>query len=97
MNEFERRWQMGARAARAGAPDLSSAAPFGFATRVVAQWQKNPEPSLITLWQRLSLRVLGVMTLILIGLAAYGALTANGDNSLEPPVENAVADSFWLL
>ena len=88
---------MGARAARAGAPDLSNAAPFGFATRVVAQWQKNPEPSLITLWQRLSLRVLGVMTLILISLAAYGALTVNGDNSIEPPVENAVADSVWFL
>jgi hypothetical protein len=97
MNEFERRWQLGARAARADAPNLSNEAPFGFATRVVAQWQKNPEPSLMALWQRLSLRVLGAMALIFISLAAYGALTASGDNSLEPPVENAVADSFWLL
>jgi hypothetical protein len=97
MNEFERRWQLGARAGREGAPELSEEAPFGFATRVVAEWQAHPEPSLIMLWQRLSLRILGVMALILIGLATYGALTTNGDNSLEPPVENAVADSFWML
>jgi hypothetical protein len=97
MNEFERRWQIGARAARADAPSLSNDAPFGFATRVVAQWLAHPEPSLIALWQRLSLRVLGVVALIFLGLAAYGALTVNGENPLQPPVENAVADSVWFL
>ena len=97
MNEFERRWKLGARAAHAAAPHLSHEAPFGFATRVVAQWQKSPEPSLIALWQWLSLRVLGVMALVLLGLAAYGALTTSSDATLEPPVENAVADSFWML
>jgi hypothetical protein len=97
MNEFERRWQLGARAARADAPNLTNDAPFGFAARVVAQWQAHSELSLIALWQRLSLRVLAVMALIFLGLATYGALTANGENSLEPPVENAVADSVWFL
>ncbi|HEY3900381.1 MAG TPA: hypothetical protein VGM54_17360 [Chthoniobacter sp.] len=97
MNEFERRWQMGARASRGDAPNLSNEAPLGFATRVVAQWQAHPEPSLMALWQRLSLRVLGVMALIFLALAVYGAFTVSGDNSIEPPVENAVADSFWLL
>jgi hypothetical protein len=64
---------------------------------VVAQWQAHPEPSLIALWQRLSLRVLGVVALIFRVLAAYGALTVNGENPLEPPVENAVADSVGFL
>jgi hypothetical protein len=97
MNEFERRWKLGTRIARTDAPIVSDAAPFGFATRVVAEWQAHPEPSLIALWQRLSLRVLGVMVLIFLALVAYGAFTVSGDNSIEPPVENAVADSFWLL
>jgi len=99
MNEFECRWKSGAEAARRPAPMSapSPEAPFGFAARVVAQWQADPESSLAALWQQLALRVLGVMALILIGLAAYGALTANGDSPLQPPVENAVSETCWLL
>ena len=98
MNEFERRWQMGVNSARGAAstpPD--DAAPFGFATRVVADWQAQPDTSLAQLWQRIALRVLGAMAIILLSLAAYDALSVGGDSSLQPPVENAVADSTWLL
>ena len=97
MNEFEHRWKSGVEAARRTAPALSEEAPFGFATHVVAQWQADPEPSLVVLWQQLALRVLGAMVLVLLGVAAYGALSSDGESSLKPPVENAVADSFWLL
>jgi hypothetical protein len=98
MNDFERRWEMGLRAARlAASPVPCEDAPLGFATRVVAQWRAHPEPSLTVLWQRFALRVLGVMALILLTLAAYGALSSIGEAPLQPPVENAVADSFWLL
>ena len=98
MNEFDHRWQIGLKAARRAASAPSDEdAPLGFATRVVAQWQAHPEPSLALLWQRLALRVLGAMALILLTLAAYDALSMASDTSLQPPVENAVADSAWLL
>lgn len=99
MNEFEERWKQGVKAARSAASasaQLADEAPFGFATRVVAQWQAHPEPPVSVLWQRIALRVLGAMALILISLAAYDAISMNND-SLQPPVENAVADSAWLL
>ena len=97
MNEFEERWKQGVKAARFAASETQSdAAPFGFATRVVAHWQAHPEPPVSVLWQHLALRVLGAMALILISLAAYDALSM-GNDSLQPPVENAVADSAWLL
>ena len=99
MNQFEERWKKGVNAARLAASTSevpSDEAPLGFATRVVAHWQAHPEPSLSVLWQRLALRVLGAMALILISLAAYDALSM-GSDSLPPPVENAVADSAWLL
>ena len=101
MNEFEERWKQGVKTARGAEPastpaPASDEAPFGFATRVVAQWQAHPEPPMSLLWQRLALRVLGAMALILISLAAYDAFSM-GNDSLQPPVENAVADSAWLL
>jgi hypothetical protein len=64
---------------------------------VVAQWQAQPEASMVQLWQRIALRVLGAMAIILLSLAAYDAFSMGGDASLQPPVENAVADSAWLL
>jgi hypothetical protein len=98
MNDFENRWKMGAEAARRAGPSVpSEEALLGFATRVVARWQAQPEISLPALWQWLALRVLGVMALILLTLAAYGALSLSGDAPLQPPVENAVGDSLWLL
>jgi hypothetical protein len=98
MNDFESRWKMGAEAARrAGSSIPSEEAPLGFTTRVVAQWQAQPKVSLPALWQWLALRVLGVMALILLTLATYGALSWSSDASLSPPVENAVGDSLWLL
>ncbi len=97
MNEFEQRWQKGVEAARKAAPAPSDEAPLGFATRVVAHWQAQPEPPLAWLWQQLALRVLGVMALILISLAAYDAISMGSDSALQPPVENAVGDSLWLL
>jgi hypothetical protein len=97
MNEFELRWKLGAAAARRATTPASEAAPFGFATRVIAEWPSRAEPSLALLWQRLGLRILGIMALVLLTLVAYGALTMNHESPLDPPVENGVADSFWLL
>jgi hypothetical protein len=96
MNEFEDRWMQGVKAARQATPAASDEAPFGFATRVIAQWQSQPEPSLNLLWQGIALRVLGAMAIILLSLAAYDALSM-GDSSVQPPVENAVGDSLGIL
>ena len=96
-NEFERRWKSGIKAACRATPPQPEGARFGFASRVVAQWQTLPEPSISMLWQQLALRVLGAMALILVVVAAFGALSENGESPLHPPVENAVADSLWLL
>ena len=97
MNEFERRWKLGINAARRARPSLPDEAPFGFAARVVAHWQARPEPPLAALWQALALRVLGAMALVLLGLAALGAISSSEDEFFHPSIENAVADSFWLL
>ena len=97
MNEFDRRWKLGLEAGRRFAPALSPEAPFGFATRVVAEWRAHPEAPLAILWQRLALRVLGAMALVLVGVAAYSVLSSSGDSPLHPPVENAVSDACWLL
>jgi len=42
------------------------------ATRVVARWRRNPRPLLAWLWQKLALRVLGAVLLVLVMLAAPG-------------------------
>jgi hypothetical protein len=97
MNEFEHRWQKGVEAARRIGDAPSDEAPLGFATRVVAHWQSPSEPPLTLLWQRLAWRVLGAMALILLTIAAYDALSIGSDSPVQPPVENAVADSAWLL
>jgi hypothetical protein len=97
MNEFERRWKLGTAAARHGQPALSDEAPFGFAARVVARWQAQPEPSFAALWQALAWRVLGTMTLVLLILVTYGAISSPHDEWARPEIEDTVADSLVLL
>ncbi len=97
MNEFERRWKLGAAAVRGHERSPRDEAPFGFAARVAAQWQARPEPPLAALWQHLVLRVLGAMTLVLVILATYGTISSHDDEFARPEIESAVADSFALL
>ncbi|MDB6173947.1 MAG: hypothetical protein JWL59_3258 [Chthoniobacteraceae bacterium] len=98
MNEFDRRWKMGI-AARDDAGQAPESAPFGFATRVVADWLEmaRAEPSFATLWQALAVRLLGMLTMLLAVLVAYDALTSPRPTLLQPEIENAVADAVCFL
>jgi hypothetical protein len=98
MNEFDQRWKMGI-AARETASEPFEQAPFGFTTRVVADWMKTTraEPSFAALWQALSVRFLGGLTLLLAALIAYEALTSPRPALLQPEIENAVADAVCFL
>jgi len=101
MNEFERRWTQGAAAARRATPAESTDAPLGFATRVVAQWQSQPAPSLLALWQWHASRVLKVVLVLMFVALAINTAVEIGEASpppfAAPAVEETVADSVPLL
>lgn len=97
MNEFERRWKLGAEVVRGGDNEPPAEAPFGFAARVVAHWQTQPAPTLAALWQSLALRALGTVTLVLVILVTYGTFSSSHKEFARPEIESAVADSLTLL
>lgn len=97
MNDFDHRWKIAAAAARSAPEQRDDTAPFGFATRVAAQaFTKAPATDSL-IWQRLGLRVFSAMTLVLLALAAVNAFVGNDGDSLQPPVEDTVAETFWIL
>ena len=93
MNEFERRWKLAA--AHSAEPAQEGAAPFGFATRVVAKWRA--QPSLATVWQRLALRFCTGLAIVVAALASFNALTAADGDALRPDIERTVEELFWAL
>jgi hypothetical protein len=97
MNTFDHRWKVAVAAARRGS--ASTAAPFGFAARVLAHCQGGAceEIALLALWQWLAFRVLAALTLLLLLLIAYDALTFSGPSLLHPQIENAVPDAVFFL
>ena len=101
MNEFERRWTQGTGAARRATPAESTDVPLGFATRVVAQWQSQPAPSLLSIWQWHASRVLKVvLVLMFVALAINMAAElseASPSPFAAPAVEETVADSVSML
>lgn len=97
MNEFERRWKLGAEVVRGDDDARPVEAPFGFSTQVIAQWQAQPAPTLAALWQSLALRALGAVTLVLVILVTYGTFSASHEEFARPEIESAVADSLTLL
>ena len=96
MNEFERRWKLGAAAAHQSGDDAPPGAPFGFATRVVARWQCAPAQSLAMLWQRLAWRVLGGVAVALAAMLAIDVALSPQDDPLTPEVGDTVSELFWL-
>ena len=93
MNDFERRWKQAA--AHLAKPAEAAAAPFGFATRVVAKWRA--QPSLATVWQRLALRFCTGLAIVVAVLASFHALTAGDGDALRPDIERTVDELFWAL
>ena len=94
MNEFERRWKLAA-ASHAAESARTDAAPFGFATRVVARWRARPSPA--TIWQRLALRVCAGLAIVVAALASFHAFTAGEGEVLRPEIESTVDELFWAL
>ena len=78
MNPFDSKhpWTRLVAAARLTPDDRSTEAPYGFATRVVAL-ALAPERELRSMWERLSLRALGVACLLAVASVAanYSAFT----------------------
>ena len=93
MNEFEQRWKQAA--AHLPKPLGDDAAPFGFATRVVAKWRA--QPSLATVWQRLVFRFCTGLAIVVALVASLNALTANEADGFRPEIENTVDELFWAL
>ena len=96
MNFYER-WNIAAAAARRATKKSPVEMPFGFATRVVARWQEQPVASLASLWQKLALRVLGAVLLVLVTLAALDFTDNRDRDSWRPEISDTVGESFWML
>lgn len=77
MNRWDATWQRLIKAARtAPRPETPAAAPYGFAGRVVARWQAAPSPSLLGVWEFLSVRVLafGCAVMVISLVTGYGVI-----------------------
>ena len=94
---FDERWKIAAAAARRATKEAPVEMPFGFATRVVARWQAQPTTSLAWLWQKLALRVLGAVLLVLVMLAALDFTENKDRDSWRPEISDTVGESFWML
>lgn len=94
MNPFDARWKTAARVAQSSTPEQDDSAPFGFATRIVAQWPAPENP--FALPQRLLSRALGFMTAILVLLATLAEFSDRDREALRPPIEDTVAELFDL-
>ena len=98
MKDFDRRWKLAAAAQREVDMAEPEAAPYGFATRVVAQWRSgSAELPLAVIWQRLAWRILGgVATALALVVAVHVTLDTDGDE-LAPDVADTIPELFWLL
>ena len=93
MNEFEERWKHAAGHLAKTVGD--DAAPFGFATRVVAKWRA--QPSLATVWQRIAIRFCTGLAIVVAVLASVHVLTSVDGDALRPDIEQTVDELFWAL
>jgi len=61
MSKQDEQWQRLAKLARQAPKVPEPEMPYGFATRVVAQWPKvSAEPALEIIWEKFALRFLGI-------------------------------------
>ncbi len=72
MSAEQQNWDKLVKLARQAPKGAEPEMPLGFATRVVANWPKTTAgPSLEAIWEKLSLRVLGVAFAILLVTAGF--------------------------
>lgn len=72
MNRLDANWRRLVKAARTAPRPEPTEAPYGFATRVIARWQESPAPSLLGVWEFLSLRVLAFGCAVMVVSLATG-------------------------
>lgn len=97
MNDFDRRWRETVARARQVAP-RPAAAPFGFATRVLAS-AAPPRTGIapVRLWEQLGLRALAAVTAVLVVVGAMEYRDARLPGLGLPRVEHCVTATFWML
>ena len=96
MKDFDARWQKCAEDARK-APGREDAAPFGFASRVVARAFSSKAPSQEEVFGQLAFRMLAGAVAILLLCAVMEAPHLRGSRPLETSVEYTVAQLVWSL
>lgn len=96
MKGFDTRWQKAAAQARAAA-GRDDRAPFGFSTRLAARVVALPTQPTDLAWDRLALRALiGAVSVLVLCWGLEGPHWRNS-RSLEPSIENTVAQLVWSL
>lgn len=107
MNGFNKRWRQLVRAART-APGSQPALPPAPVHRVRAWLKASParasgtggEAGVLDLWLRYGVRSLATASVVLagmVGFAAAGAAREHNAGPLQPGLEQAVVEPFWLL
>jgi hypothetical protein len=96
LHDSERRWPTLAFLA-SQAPEPDAEAPFGFATRVVAQWKSHPREASVALLEWLTMRGLAVAVVILLGSAALSYDTLLGVFTGETALAGGWIDSLLTL
>jgi hypothetical protein len=78
MNSLQQVWRRLAKASRQATPELPSAAPYGFATRVAARWlAEQPEPRL-ELWIYYARQVMVGAAIVMVGVLALNYESLHG-------------------
>jgi hypothetical protein len=98
MNEFDLKWKQCAARAQ-GSPTRDESAPFGFAARAIARARdRTSGPLPIELvWQRLTLRSLGLVGALLLVCAVIELPHLRDRKPLDPGIEDTVARLVWNL
>lgn len=91
MNELERQLNRLFHWARQAPDEETTALPYGFATRVVAQWQATRQELVSAVWERLAERAAFVASLaLLLGVVSYFAASRHEVAYDYQPMDNAV-------
>ena len=96
MKEFDKRWQIClAKARQMTAP--SAIPPLGFARRVLSQNRPTMERGLEVVWERLAMRLLAGVAVVLLVCAALDLPNLRAAPWLKPGIENTVCQVVWKL
>jgi hypothetical protein len=96
MNNFDKHWQECAARARQE-ERADEQVPFGFATRVLAVSKVGSRRPATEALYRLTLRALACTATLVLVLAVLEMGDARKSRLDVPPIENTVAQIFWML